>query len=642
MRLSLTVLCALLFLAPGTLPADDLPIGRNVGQAVPDFTLKDARTGKEVALYGFRGKRAAVIVFTGTSCPVNDLYMPRLVELAGEYGPKGVVFLAINANAFDTPEEVAAHAKQFGVEFPVLKDPGNKVADLLLAQSTCEALVVDGRAVLRYRGAIDDQYDVGKRKDKPTHSYLVDAIESILNDHDVETTATTVAGCPIERAGTPEEAKILTRVRPAPKLIVDALRERDGDEPVDVGQVTYAADVATIVQEKCQGCHRPGAVGPFSLLSYEDMKRHKTVIREVVEERRMPPWHADPRHGRFENDRSLSRVQRATILAWIDQGAPLGDPSRMPEPKPFPDHWTVGEPDAVLTIPANYVVAATGELPYQRFIVPTGFTEDKWVQSIEARPGDPKVVHHIIVYLMDKDGAPAGHLGGYAPGDMPSVFPPGTAKRIPAGATLLFEVHYTPVGKIHIDRSSVGLIFAKGPVEYQARTRGIANSRFEIPPGAPNHEVKAEWTVEQDARLLSFMPHMHLRGKDFRYEALFPDGRRETLLSVPAYDFGWQSYYRLAEPLALPKGTRILCTAHFDNSASNPANPDPKAPVRWGDQTREEMMIGYVDIVPDKKKVSAASASASAPRKPGRSLGARALRLLERRIARSRIAGAEK
>jgi thiol-disulfide isomerase/thioredoxin len=629
MRLTLGLLTALLWLSPGLLRAGDLPIGRNVGRGTPNFTLKDVRTGQDVSLYGFRGKNAAVIVFTGTSCPVNDLYMPRLVELAKEYEPKGVVFLAINANAPDTPEEVAAHAKQFGVEFPVLKDPENKVADLLLAQSTCEVLVADGRAVLRYRGAIDDQYDVGKRKDRPTHSYLVDAIDSILSHREIETTATTVAGCPIERAGTLEETRPLNRVRPAPQQIVDALAERDGDEPVDVGQVTYAANVASIMQEKCQSCHRPGAVGPFSLLTYEDVKRHKTVIREVVEEFRMPPWHADPRFGHFGNDRSLSRVQRATILAWIDQGTPLGDPSKLPEPKPFPDHWTVGAPDVVFSIPADYVVAATGELPYQRFIVPTGFTEDKWVESIEARPGDSKVVHHIIVYLLDKDGRGAEHLGGYAPGDMPSVYPPGTAKRIPAGGKLVFEIHYTPVGKIHIDRSSVGLIFAKAPVEYQARTRGIANNKFAIPPGATNHEVKSEWTVGQDAHLLSFMPHMHLRGKDFLYEAQFPDGRRETLLSVPAYDFGWQSYYRLAEPLALPKGTKILCTAHFDNSASNPANPDPSATVRWGDQTREEMMIGYVDIVSDEKV-----STASAPAKPGRSLASQALRLIKRSAAR--------
>ena len=242
------------------------------------------------------------------------------------------------------------------------------------------------------------------------------------------------------------------------------------------------------------------------------------------------------------------------------------------------------------------------------------------------------MVHHIIVYLLNENGRGAEHLGGYAPGDMPSVYPPGTAKRIPAGGTLVFEIHYTPVGKIHIDRSSVGLIFAKAPVEYQAKTRGIGNNKFVIPPGEPNQEVKSEWTVGQDSHLLAFMPHMHLRGKDFLYKAQFPDGRRETLLSVPAYDFGWQSYYRLAEPLALPKGTKILCTAHFDNSASNPANPDPSATVRWGDQTREEMMIGYVDVVPDAKV-----SLTSSPPKPAPSLAHCALRLIERRTARKAV-----
>jgi peroxiredoxin len=581
------------------LRAEDLPVGRGVGRNVANFTLKDS-SGKAVSLYSFAGKKAAVLVFMGVDCPVGNLYWPRLAELDRTYKDKGIVFLAINSNAQDTVEQIAAGVQEHGISFPVLKDPGNQVADLLLVERTCEALVLDNRAVLRYRGAIDDQYGLGTRKDRPVKSYLVEALDSILAGRAIETTATSVAGCPIERVDAKAVIQVATRVRPASAEIVAALKERDGDAPVDVGQVTFAADVATIMQQKCQSCHRAGQAAPFGLLTYDQARRHAAAIREAVDDRRMPPWHADPRFGRFENDRSLSARERAVLMAWVDQGSPLGDPAALPAPRTFAEGWSAGPPDVVFELPEPYVVAAQGTLPYQYFRVPTGFTEDKWVQSIEPRPGDRSVVHHIIVYLADKKGGRPEHLGGYAPGDMPSVYRPGTAKRIPASSELIFQVHYTPNGKIKTDRSKVGFIYAKEPVTRRAITRGIAQQRLVIPPGAENHEVRSSLTVKDDAHLLSFMPHMHLRGKDFKYTVTFPDGRSEVLLSIPAYDFGWQSYYRLSEPVAMPKGTRIDCVAHFDNSASNPANPDATKEVRWGDQTWEEMMIGYIDYVPDE------------------------------------------
>ncbi|HEX8204008.1 MAG TPA: peroxiredoxin, partial [Isosphaeraceae bacterium] len=353
-------------------------------------------------------------------------------------------------------------------------------------------------------------------------------------------------------------------------------------------------------------------------LSYDDARRHAAMIGEVVEDRRMPPWHADPRHGHFENDRSLSPQERATLLAWVEQGTPLGDPAELPAPRHFPEGWSIGQPDVVFEIPEPYTVAAQGTLPYQRFRVSTGFTQDQWIQAAEARPGDRSVVHHIIVYVVDPKGnvrnLGQSHLCGYAPGDMPSIYPVGTAKKIPAGSDLLFEVHYTPIGKIKTDRSAVGLIFAREPVTRQALTIGIAQPKFAIPPGDDNYRVESSYTVRGDARLLSFMPHMHLRGKDFRYTATYPDGTSEVLLSVPAYDFGWQSTYRLAELKAMPRGTRIDCVAHYDNSANNPANPDPAKTVRWGEQTWQEMMIGYIDA--DIARPSDGSSAPAAARKP--------------------------
>ena len=584
--------------------AEETPaaIDRMVGRRVADFTLKDATSGRDVRLYGFGGKAGAVLVFVGTECPVGDLYLPRLVELGREYGPKGIVFLGVASDAGDTDETLAAKAKEFGVDFPILKDRGNVVADSVMAERTPEVLVLDGTARIRYRGAIDDQYAVGARKPAPGRNHLREALDAVLARRPVEVKATAVAGCLIQR----EPPKAVAdkpappRVR-APSVAVRAAREAAEAGVGDVGAVTYAGAAAKILQEKCQSCHRPGQVGPFSLLSYDDARKHSAMIREVVDDRRMPPWHADPRFGSFANDRSLTAEERAKLLAWVDQGAPLGDAREVPPPRTFSEGWSIGEPDLVFEIPEVQTIPAQGVLDYVRVRVPSGLKEDTWVRAAEATPTDRSVVHHIIVYVDDhtkqrRPGLGGSHLCGYAPGDMPSVYAEGTAKKIPAGSDLVFEIHYTPNGLVRKDRSKLGLILAKGPVTREAYTLPIAQPRFVIPPNEPNVPVSSSMKVPRELRLLAFMPHMHVRGKDFRYTVTKPGGGPEVVLSVPAYDFGWQSYYTLKEPMTLPKGTVIDCLAHFDNSAANPANPDPSKTVRWGDQTFEEMMIGYIDV----------------------------------------------
>jgi len=344
------------------------------------------------------------------------------------------------------------------------------------------------------------------------------------------------------------------------------------------------------------------------------------MIREVVDDRRMPPWHADPRYGHFENDRSLTFRQRATLLAWVNQGAPLGDVKAVPAPRAFPEGWSIGTPDLVIEMPEAYQVPAQGTVPYQYFRVPSGFAQDKWVQAAEARPGDPSVVHHVLVAIddhkertkADLDRVPQSHFVAYAPGDLPLVLPPGTAKRIPAGSDFIIQMHYTPIGKVRTDRSSIALMFAKEPPSREAYTMGIIQQEFEIPPGAENHPVRSSYVFAADGDLYSLFPHMHLRGKSFRYTATFPDGSRDILLSVPAYDFAWQSVYRLARPRLMPKGTRIDCLAHFDNSSKNPVNPDPSRTVGWGEQTFEEMMIGFIDVA-FRDQAPAVSKRAGAP-----------------------------
>jgi len=371
--------------------------------------------------------------------------------------------------------------------------------------------------------------------------------------------------------------------------------------------ITYAKQVSRILQNKCQTCHHLGTAAPFTLATYDDAVRRADTIREVVAEKRMPPWHADPRHGKFQNDRRLTSEESDALLTWLDNGREFGDKRDLPEPRTYENGWVIGKPDVIFELPEEQTISASGVVPYLYFRTPTNFKEDVWVQAAEGRPGNRGVVHHIVVSIADprtKDRPASRAFGesilvGEAPGDIPLVLPPGVAKRIPAGAELIWQMHYTPNGKEAKDRSQVGLIFYKGkePPKRAAQTLGIVNNSFAIPPGADNHLVESEWVAPRDALLLSFMPHMHLRGKDFEYRAEYPDGRKETILAVPRYDFSWQTQYRLAEPLRLPKGTKIHCTAHFDNSAANPGNPDPKIAVSWGEQTWEEMMIGWVDFV---------------------------------------------
>jgi peroxiredoxin len=580
----------------------NLPIDRGLMQRFSNFTLKDVTSGRTTTLYGYQGRKGIVLVFLGNDCPVGNLYVPRLIELNREFRTQGVVMLGINSNAHDAEKDVARFVRESGIDFGVLKDPGNTVADSALVERTCEVILLDGAARIRYRGAIDDQYGKGTNKGAPSHAYLRDAVTALLADKTIKVPATQVVGCLLDRAAVKPVATAKgPRVRPAPQEVVTALEERERDHPAEVGKVSYATNVAAIMENKCQTCHRPGQTAPFSLLSYDDARKHAAMIREVVAERRMPPWHADPRYGHFSNDRSLNAKDRATLLAWVDQGTPLGDIKDLPAARVFPEGWSIGKPDVVFELPEPYYVPAQGVVAYVYFRVPTKFTEERWIQAAQAVPGDPSVVHHIIVYLLDPSKGPDArrklvHFCGYAPGEMPSIFPEGTAKRIPVGAELLFQVHYTPTGRVKTDRSKVGLVFAKSKPAREAFTLGVANPNLLIPARQDNVAVSSSFVLPEDARVLSFLPHMHLRGKDFKYTITKPSEPPQIALSVPAYDFGWQTYYTLAQPMKLPKGTRVDCLAHFDNSESNPYNPDPSQLVRWGEQTFEEMLIGYLDM----------------------------------------------
>lgn len=596
--------------------APSLALDRLVGTRAGDFRLPNVASGEEVWFYGlgrangFLGQvlglkkvQGAVLVFVSPGCPLGDKYLPRIGELAARYADQGILFFAVASGAGERAKELKAWAAERDLKVPLLHDAGNVVADSLMVERSNDCILVDARAVIRYRGAIDDQYGYDASLPEPRHAWLVDAIDAVVagTPKRIDPRGTPVSGCRLTKVE-PRPSKLaeLDRVRPASADIAAWLDAHEPASPPD-GPVTWTGDVAAIMQAKCQACHRPGQVGGFSLVDYDDAHRHSAMIAEVVENRRMPPWHADPRHGHFSNDRRLSATDRAKLLAWVASGAPRGDGPE-PTPREFPEGWTIGTPDLVFEIPSANPVPAQGTMPYVNVSVPTNFTEDVWVQAAEARPGDPGVVHHIIVFV-DAPGERRGrgfeglgHLCGYAPGDMPSVYPPGTAKRIPAGSTLRFQLHYTPNGVATTDRSKVGFILAKEPPQREALTVGIANPQFLIPPHAADHPVRSQQPVKKPTRLLSFMPHMHLRGKSFRYTLEEGGKDPEVLLDVPAFDFGWQSYYLLSEPRLLPPGARIVCDAVFDNSSGNRANPDPSKPVTWGEQTWEEMMIGYIDV----------------------------------------------
>jgi hypothetical protein len=372
--------------------------------------------------------------------------------------------------------------------------------------------------------------------------------------------------------------------------------------------VTYSKEVAPILFKNCVTCHRSGEIGPMSLLSYQEARPWAKAIKQAVQTKKMPPWYADPNYGHFKNDTRLAQGDIDAIVKWADGGAPEGNKADMPPTPKFTEGWVLGKPDAVVEMPEAFDVPAEGVIPYKYFTAKTNFGEDKWVRGIEIRPGNRGVVHHIILNMKEPgtNARAMQGLGGTAPGLQATFYPEGVARLVKSGSEIIFQMHYTPNGKATTDKSYVGLYFAKEPPKEQMLGHMIANFSFKIPPGDPNYEVRSTWTVPDDVTIRSMMPHMHLRGKDFKYTAYYPDGREEVLLNVPRYDFEWQLGYQPAETIHLPKGTRVECVAHFDNSLNNKFNPDPAKEVRWGDQTFEEMMIGFFDYSPEKKQQASA------------------------------------
>jgi mono/diheme cytochrome c family protein len=428
-----------------------------------------------------------------------------------------------------------------------------------------------------YRGAINDQYGLGYAKEAPTRTYLRDALASHAAGVPPKYAATTAPGCALD-------------VKPSAKPTT----------------VTYHNEVARIMQANCVECHHKDGLAPFPLETMADVTEHAAMIKKQITRGAMPPWFAAPvassHESPWSNDRSLSTQDKADLFAWLDSNRPAGDPKDAPLARQFPDSWTIGKPDYIVQLPKPVRIKAEGTMPYQFVVAETTMTEDKWVQGYEIVPTDRSVVHHVIVNVhaanakvRDREEGTDGYWAAYVPGNGSKVYPAGFARKLPAGARVSFQIHYTPSGKATLDQLRMGLIFAKEPPRHAVHTLMLADHKLNIPPGEANHIETAQQTLPNDVTVMAYVAHMHMRGKSFKYEVTLPDGKTETLLDIPRYDFNWQLRYDYKQPRTLPRGSTVKVTAVFDNSTGNPANPDPTKTVHWGQQTYDEMMIGYFE-----------------------------------------------
>lgn len=518
-----------------------------------------------------------VVCFLGTECPLARLYGPRLDELARRFADRGVSFVGINANPQDSLEEVAEYGRQHAISFPILKDVDQSVAVALAATRTPEVVVLDAQGVVRYRGRIDDQYEPGVARPQPTVHSLADALEKLTAGRPVTIPVTSPTGCLIQLPDPEAESRPTT-------------------------QITFAREASRILERHCVECHRAGEIGPFALEDYDEVIGWGDMLLEVIDQQRMPPWHADPAHGAFANARQMPQEDIATLREWVEGGMPFGDAADLPPPVEAVGGWDLPkDPDVVFAISGKpFAVPSDGIVEYQYFVVDPGFTKDVWVKAVAVDPGNRSVVHHAIVFLRPPDGSAIdgfGLLAGYVPGQKSLELPTGYAQRIAAGTRLVFQMHFTPTGRPEEDITRVGLVLADpSDVTHEVFTIGGIEQEFEIPPGAVDHVVQGEMRrVPEEGSLLAVTPHMHLRGRSFRLTA-DREGGEETLLSVPRYDFNWQHNYAFTSPPALSEIEKLRFVMTYDNSTGNPFNPDPSEFVTWGDQTWEEMAVVFATV----------------------------------------------
>ena len=519
-----------------------------------------------------------VIFFLGAECPLARLYGQRLSRLAAQFSSSGVRVLGVSSNPQDSVDDIHRYISDLEATFPIIKDGDQKWARQFGATRTAEVFVLDADDQICYQGRIDDQYVPGISRAAPQQHDLRDALSALIAGRAPTVAKTPPVGCRITFLNLP--------------------RRRLDNAP----EVTFARDVAPILNQHCVECHRPGEIGPFALTDYDEVVGWGEMMLEVIDQGRMPPWHADRQFGKFVGSRHLPSEARKTLKDWVAQGMPPGDTMDMPAQPEWVDGWQLPEPpDAQFAMRGRpFVVPAEGTVEYQYFVVDPEWEEDRWIRAAQVVPGNAAVVHHAIVFVRAPDGSQSGGigwLGGYVPGQRLQPLPPGHARRVPAGAKLVFQMHYTPSGREIEDVTKIGLWYGNSAdITHEVTTRVALNHDFEIPPGAKDHTVEFQLSgFAREARLLSAAPHMHLRGKSFRLIARRQD-QRDTLLHVPHYDFNWQHLYRFESPPQLADITSLDMQICFDNSGDNLTNPDPDQYVTWGDQTWQEMAVAFFDV----------------------------------------------
>ncbi len=552
----------------------DVKIGTKIGS----LGFKDIRYLPR-SLADFKDKKAFVLAFTTNGCPLAERYLSVLQRLEKDFRSKGVQFLAINVGADDSILDLASQAVEHEIEFPFVKDWDGSCARKLGITRTPTVVILDDKYALLYRGRIDDQYRLSGNRKEPSREDLREAIGEFLAGKQISVTETAVDGCLISR--------------PA---------------PVKPGKdITYSEHIAPLLQKHCVECHQKDAVAPFSLENYKQVVARADTIAEVVQEGRMPPWFASPKFGHFVNQRGLSTQERELISTWVRGGSPAGDESKLTtRPEAKSDRWRIGKPDLIVKDLLTYTLPKEGDVPYKYTILPHIFEEDTWVQAMQILPDNLRAVHHCnLAFISSKEKFKMENfITGYVPGGEPMNLEDGVAVCIPAGSVLALQIHLVTTGKEEKCRLAVGLKYSSGTVKKRLRFHLLADYKFAIPPGAPAHSVKASTVLEEDAIGVGLFAHMHLRGRDMTFRTVNDEDKSETLLMIPNYNFNWQMAYRWEYgKQRLAKGTHLECLAHFDNSPFNPFNPDPKATVRDGEQTRDEMMNGFFFYVREKENL---------------------------------------
>ena len=580
-----------LLLAAGLLAA---PVFALVpGQQIDNFRLLDHQ-GNSHELYRFSDRKAIAVLVQGNGCPIVRNAMPRFKELRDQFAKQGVEFVMLNSNLQDNRDNIREEATAFAYDLPILIDETQLIGESLGLVRTGEVFVINPQDwSIAYHGLVDDRLGYETQKPAAKNHYLRDALQSMVKGEAVAVSSTKAVGCLINF---PDKA-------PAKTVSVTAAQNAHTN-------ISYATEIAPMLIENCVSCHRPGGIGPWAMTEYNLVKGFAPMIREVVRTQRMPPWHADPHFGEFDNDRSLTVAQQQKLVHWVEAGAPRGEgPDPLAEFAHDWPEWAMGEPDLVIEIP-GHEIPATGTVPYQYQRVVNPHDEDVWVRAVEIIPGDRKALHHVITSfgVPDETGKVdrrrSKSLGGYVPGAIAEQFPDSTGVMLPANAEFTFQMHYTAYGRPAVDNSRLGIYFHKQAPEHELASMIFLNNEINIPAHSNGHTESAARTIRSDMLVYGLLPHAHFRGKTMEFRAVYADGREEVLLSVPHYDFNWQTDYNLSEPKFLPAGTKLVHTTSWDNSATNPANPDPTRDVPWGEQSWDEMLFGAVrwrEVTPAEK-----------------------------------------